>query len=100
MTETEVLRNALYRADVDPEDCEPFAYSGRNMTGRECPALRIDQEQFTLAMIELASGDEYIELARDLTRAARWDSLGHGTVVYFPDLVGDLVDELGCGAVR
>lgn len=73
-------------------------YSGRSMYGDTCPAIVFDWTSVNLAELGVAileefvywaeddEKDEAIEKAKSMAKMARTDSMGFGTVVYFPDL--------------
>lgn len=102
MTNT-VLPRKLIDDVIDLMNCpvEIYeGYSGRGMYGAECFGLTFETSSdahyfFTAIGIILGQAEERdeeiagygsypTELAYDLTRASRTDSLGYGTIVYFP----------------
>ena len=82
--------------ESDFQDCVEDAgaeympdYSGRCMYGKECPAITVDDDA-TLYQSFVALGQtlEFRD-AKKLARTAKTDSMGRGTVVYWPNLVFD-----------
>jgi hypothetical protein len=83
-------------------DHEPRAYFGRGMYGKECLAVTLDagvspfsfisdlMEQLATNVGEGMTGadlDFFLDATSSVTealRTAKTDSMGHGTVVYFP----------------
>lgn len=60
-------------------------YSGRGMYGAECPGIEADRESELFAVfVELALSNE--EMARELARSARTDSMGRGLICYWPHI--------------
>jgi hypothetical protein len=77
---------------------ETRSYSGRAMYGRQCLAVVTDDEAADVvvdAMERCAMGgdvESVVELARFL-HGSRTDSMGRGTVIYWPN-----IDWADCGA--
>ena len=73
------------------EDSGEFSirrYSGRGMFGRECLAITVeDMGDIIKIMVAVgaAAEQEGIDLTGDAD-GARWDSMGHGTVFYWPSI--------------
>jgi hypothetical protein len=69
---------------------EPYAYSGRGMYGKECVGVDLHCEVLNFAadvieaMAICGEADENGEMVAKALRNARSDSMGRGTVVYFP----------------
>jgi hypothetical protein len=97
MTNTETLPRLLIETVVDQfaGDIEIYEdYSGRGMYGATCFGLTCSGDVIYPFFVELGaevarvveSGDldVYDDLAGDLARAARTDSMGRDTIVYFP----------------
>lgn len=59
-------------------------YSGRFMYGKECPAVECDDLTEMFKMFVEASSNSY-DTALRMARTARYDSLGRGYIVYWPD---------------
>lgn len=62
-------------------------YSGRGMYGKECMAIAAGSLQEGLA--QLIEGIPTASLDTDaatIVRGFRWDSLGDGVVIYWPDI--------------
>ena len=72
---------------------ETRAYSGRGMYGKECLAFTADGEEFAVAadLMEAAldAGEDFIAPVLAAMRGIRTDSLGRGTVFYFPGVPAD-----------
>lgn len=85
---------------IDREDIEIFeniaenagielqGYSGRGMYGRECYAISVQDGtayEMIADLLEACCGDlENCEILATFLRNAREDSLGRGSIVYFP----------------
>lgn len=84
------LHDALEVADLDHEVTIRTDYSGRGMYGDQCFGLVFEQEVrhpwafFAALGIVQESMDPPDFDALELARAARSDSMGVGTIVYFP----------------
>jgi hypothetical protein len=68
---------------------EPRAYSGRGMSGRECLAFELEMGVSLLKAAAMVTSSAYEtgddgERVAGLLCAAAYDSLGLGTIVYFP----------------
>jgi hypothetical protein len=63
----------------------PRPYSGRGMFGREClgVSLRVPASEFWADVIEHVSKADRAGV-REVMREAREDTLGRGTILYFP----------------
>lgn len=73
--------NELVQAlDLEQDDLRTD-YSGRGMYGDECFGLIIDVPDL---IVGVAMRDVFGEDAWDIARAARTDSMGRSTIVYFP----------------
>ena len=72
---------------------EVRSYSGRGMYGAQCVAFTVEAEQSLLGVVaevvaaNAETGLEF-EIAR-LFKAAKIDSMGLGTIVYFPSVKWD-----------
>ena len=89
------------------EECgyEISNYSGRGMYGRQCLAIDVDNnnvmhvavEAFSLFLEHGDTAEDDFQLSRDelcdAFRNSRWDQMGRGMVVYFPDVQVDLADD-------
>lgn len=66
---------------------EVRSYSGRGMYGRECVGVEVDNvgELFQLGL-ELADGTDEDERFELQNLKVSWDSMGMGTILYFPDV--------------
>jgi hypothetical protein len=86
----EVLRDACYNADMDPDTAIRPDYSGRGMYGAECLGIVIsglgEAMTFTAALMAAldAHGEEGENILYDLARDARQDNMGHDMIAYFP----------------
>jgi len=79
----EQVEAALRDADAGTEFYE--RYSGRGMYGVECPGVEADSVTHLFAMfVNLAVENE--EMARELARGARMDSMGTGVICYWPSV--------------
>jgi phosphoglucomutase len=64
------------------------AYSGRNMYGKECPAIVCDDmREFAEFIVEATLLDE--DAGRYLASKVQQDSMGTGTVYYWPRIKAD-----------
>lgn len=74
----------------------PRAYSGRGMYGKQCLALYIDNDEYSVSLwdVALLAADWNMDFAQALG-APRIDTLGrNGEVLYWPGIPADgLVDE-------
>lgn len=78
------LINLLKDADVTVRD-----YSGRGMYGSYCLGVVIEEGSaisFVADILDSSVEFDRGELAQ-LLRSAREDSMGHGTILYFPQVV-------------
>lgn len=74
----DTITDAAYEADV-----ELRSYSGRAMFGSQCVGVSTDSDSgAALFLVLVAKADA--ELAEDLARNLRSDSLGRGIIAYFP----------------
>lgn len=66
---------------------EVRAYSGRMMYGRECVGVEVDNVgqlfHLGLELADAATDDERFALQK---MYVAWDSMGMGTILYFPDV--------------
>lgn len=90
--------------NLEDAGCEPYAYSGRAMYGKECVAVDIDGSignffaDFLTEMGETLSGEELEEAVLESARAFRGmqtDSMGRGLVLYFPNVEFVSEEEVG-----
>ena len=58
-------------------------YSGRGMHGRTCVGAVTDDD-FTTVLADIVANCEDCEQAAELIRTANTDSMGRGTIVYWP----------------
>lgn len=82
---------------VEDAGYSPRSYSGRGMHGRKCLSVNLDRDESELdMMLDIAESiqayveteDEGLEL-EDVTayfKGAKSDSMGLGSVIYFPDI--------------
>ncbi len=69
---------------------ETRAYSGRGMFGKECLAFTAERETSSFAVAAdlmaaaIDAGEDFVEPLIKAMRGIRTDSLGRGTVFYFP----------------
>ena len=66
-------------------------YSGRGMYGAQCFAIEGDNVMEVLSW--LIAGCDDTEQAALLVRDAKTDSMGHGTVVYWPNIPYEVTQE-------
>lgn len=64
-------------------DIEPTSYSGRAMFGASCLGLPVDSLRQAVQFL-VALGQEDADLAETLAKDLTTDSLGLGSIVYFP----------------
>lgn len=75
---------------------EVRSYSGRGMYGAQCLAITVDSmtnDAEFLMTLALDVADSDGDLARTLADGVRSDSLGRGTVYYWPGIEYDAEDE-------
>lgn len=79
------LLELVYALDLDQDAIYP-EYSGRGMYGRTCVGIVLDRYTDTnQALLGVALADTFgTDDAWDIARAMRTDSMGLGTIVYFP----------------
>lgn len=86
------MANTITRAQIDEivrlaeleDESATATYSGRFMYGEQCVGFEVDGTGQTLALgaaLLTVMGDDFPEMLSD----ARSDSMGLGTIVYFPD---------------
>lgn len=74
---------------------ETRTYSGRGMFGKECLAFTADSETSSFAVAAdlmaaaIDAGEDFIAPVIEAMRGIRTDSLGRGTVFYFPGVPAD-----------
>ena len=74
---------------------ETRSYSGRGMYGKECLAFTTERETSSFVVAAdwmeaaLYAGEDFIESVLAAMRGLRTDSLGRGTVFYFPSMSVD-----------
>lgn len=103
--------NAMATEMLAQADLEPYSYSGRGMMGRECLAVNADGALGMFASVlqaitEMGEEPGELNLLMEMMRSARTDNMGHGVVVYWPDLEflpedeedGDEPDDSGADA--
>ena len=75
----------VYDALTDTSANAQDDYSGRSMYGALCPSFTVEaiNEAFSV-FVELAENDP--EMAMGLAKGARSDSMGHGMVIYWPNI--------------
>lgn len=74
---------AVMEADLEPEDCIRWGYSGRGMYGKECFGFIGDAAGFGRLIVELTvmiGADD----TRQLTNFMVTDNMGLGVIFYFP----------------
>lgn len=85
----QTIEQALYDADLEPEEDLRDDYSGRGMYGRNCFGFVTSiagLARFFAALGALAAEDEELEqLPGDLARNLSSDSMGRDTIFYFPN---------------
>ncbi len=75
---------------VEAAGYETRSYSGRGMYGKECLAFTADSETSSFAVAAdliaaaLDAGEDFVEPVLAAMRGIRTDSMGRGTVFYFP----------------
>jgi len=74
---------AVMEADLDPEDCIRWNYSGRGMYGKECFGFVGSEGEFGRLMVELTAIIG-VEEARQLTNSMVTDNMGLRVIFYFP----------------
>lgn len=91
MAEKSLLQRALEKlADANsPEmyEARVQSYSGRGMNGRSCLAVRLDDERpdlFRLGVAVASAVPMDTALLLEEIGSARTDSLGRGTILYWP----------------
>ena len=72
-------------------DCEPRPYSGRGMYGKHCVAVTCGSvnglfADISYAMKQMGNLEQQLSNLENLLRTARTDNLGRDTVVYWPDM--------------
>lgn len=83
--ENNKVRELVRALDLD-EDAVYAEYSGRGMYGRSCFGIRVGQYDnvnetlLGVALAEVFGSDD----AWDIARSMRSDSLGLGSIIYFP----------------
>lgn len=81
--ETKLLFEVIESAGLEPRD-----YSGRGMMGDSCLAIAVDRDSSEMKvvadLIEATSDDEDKDILVKALRGARTDSLGMGSIIYFP----------------
>lgn len=82
MIKHETLKEIIEAAGYDTR-----SYSGRGMFGRECLAVSIDvsESEFFSDLIDVTDSSN-IRIVSDAMRNVRTDSLGRGTILYFPSV--------------
>lgn len=66
-------------------DLTPVVYSGRGMQGGTCLAVVV-QDNALQALARITEAAPSTKIAAKIARALRMDSLGHDTVLYWPDV--------------
>ncbi len=80
---------------IEMTSYETRSYSGRGMDGKECLAFTADAGTSSFAVAAdlmaaaLYAGEDFIESVLAAMRGIRTDSLGRGTVFYFPGVPAD-----------
>lgn len=79
----ENIVKAVTEADLDPEDCIRWDYSGRYMYGQKCFGLVGGESDFGRFMVEMTVivGPD---AARQLVDSLCTDSMGRDVIFYFP----------------
>ena len=67
------------------EDFNPSSYSGRGMYGRQCLSITTDRDSFSI-LAKIMRDCEDVEEASALLAKAKTDSMGRGTVIYWPSI--------------
>jgi len=63
-------------------DCKCQKYSGRGMYGEECFAIMTDEREFIIALV--LAKILGLEKTQEMSEKFRKDSMGKGSVFYFP----------------
>lgn len=88
----DTLETALDAADANWDyESTIRAYSGRGMYGAECAAIVLDDSRDVFAFFVGLAIEAGEELALEMARKVRQDSMGLGTVLYWPRL--ELVED-------
>lgn len=71
---------------IEGSGCSYENYSGRSMNGRECIGISTDSVNDVIAdLIDATCGDlALVETLANAIRGMRTDSMGRGTIMYFP----------------
>lgn len=89
------MTNKQLKDIIEAAGYETRSYSGRGMYGKECLAFTVDgrAEEFAVAAdlmdAAIGSGEYFIKPVAKAMRGIRTDSLGLGTVFYFPSVSVD-----------
>lgn len=82
--ERDDIERLLHDLDLD-EDALREDYSGRSMYGRTCFGITLEQySEINEVALGVALHEVFDDTAWELARAARFDSMGLGRIVYFP----------------
>ena len=88
MTNTSNLETILRSIREDSGEFSILRYSGRSMFGRQCLAITADDIGKVFGIMVAAgqaANSEGLDIADEVI-GARWDSMGRGTVVYWPSI--------------
>lgn len=77
-TQLEMIESLAWDFDI-----EPTSYSGRAMFGASCLGLPVDDLKQAVQFL-VALGQDDFDLAEALAKNLTTDSLGFGSIVYFP----------------
>lgn len=92
------MTNKQLQNIIEMAGYETRTYSGRGMYGKECLAFTVDGREGRASSFAVAAdlmdaaieaGEDFIEPLIEAMRGIRTDSLGLGTVFYFPSVAVD-----------
>lgn len=63
-------------------------YSGRGMYDKGCLGIVVEERpiKFIIELIEALADESRDEIIHAMSRSASQDSMGRGTIIYFPDI--------------
>jgi len=89
------MTNKQLQNIIEMAGYETRTYSGRGMFGKECLAFTAERETSSFAVAAdlmaaaIDAGEDFIAPVIEAMRGIRTDSLGLGTVFYFPSVAVD-----------